>query len=90
MSFGQNQIDTNAGVTTASGKVTVKSVSIMTKEDYDAIRRTDGVILAIPFGKPCREAVIEKINQLENQDCKIIGAILVDVNRKWMKLYGIQ
>lgn len=75
-----------------SVKVELKAQAkeILTKEDYDAIRRTDGVILAIPFGKSCREAVIEKINQLENQDCKIIGAILVDVNRKWMKLYGIQ
>ena len=63
---------------------------ILTKQDYDNIRQSDGVILAIPFGNPCREAVIEKINQLKNQDCKILGAILVDVDRTWMKLYGIQ
>lgn len=74
----------------ANVELQIQAKDILTKENYDGIRQTDGVILAIPFGKPCREATIEKISQLEMQDCKILGAILVDVNRKWMKLYGIQ
>lgn len=67
----------------------VQSNEILSKEDYDRIRQTDGVILAIPFGKPCREAAVEQLMQLENQDCSVLGAVLVDVDRKWMRLYGI-
>ena len=73
----------------ARGEISVHSTEIPSKEDYDRIRQTDGVILAIPFAKSCREAAIEKLVQLENQDCKVLGAILVDVDRKWMKLYGV-
>ena len=67
----------------------VQSFPISCKEDYAKMREAEGVILAIPFAKSCREAVIEAINQLENQECKILGAILVDVDKKWMKMYGI-
>ena len=70
-------------------EICVQNSAIPSKESYDRIRQTDGVILAIPFAKPCREAAIEKLMQLENQDCKILGAILVDVDKKWMRLYGI-
>lgn len=66
----------------------VQGFFISKMEDFDAIRQTNGVILAIPFAKSCRESVIEKINQLENQDCKVLGAILVDVDKKWMKMYA--
>lgn len=69
--------------------ICVQGSGILQKTDYDRIRQTDGVILAIPFAKPCREAVIEKMTQLENQDCKVIGAVLMDVDKKWMRLYGI-
>lgn len=69
--------------------ICVQGSGILQKMDYDKIRQTDGVILAIPFAKPCREAVIEKMTQLENQDCKVIGAVLVNVDKKWMRLYGI-
>lgn len=73
----------------ANVEIFVQSSEIPSKENYDKIRQTDGVILAIPFAKPCREAAIEKLAQLENQDCKVLGAILVDVDRNWMKLYGV-
>lgn len=68
---------------------TVQSFPIQKKEDYDVMRKTAGVVLTIPFGKSCREAVVEEINQLQNQECNILGVILVEVDRRWMKLYGI-
>ncbi len=70
-------------------EVRVQNSEVPSKEYYGEIRQTDGVILAIPFAKPCREVVLDKMNELENQDCKVQGAILVDVDRKWMRLYGI-
>lgn len=73
----------------AEVSIRVQKYGVLSKEDYEAIRQTDGVILAIPFAKSCREAVIEQMLQLENQDCKIIGAVLVNVDKKWMRLYGI-
>ena len=68
---------------------TVQSFPIQKKEDYDVMRKATGVVLTIPFGKSCREAVVEEINQLQNQECNILGVILVEVDRRWMKLYGI-
>ena len=67
----------------------VQGCEVLSKEKYDSIRQTDGVILAIPFGRSSREAAIDILCQFENMDCKILGAILADVDQKWLKLYGI-
>ncbi len=73
-----------------SERLLVQSVPILEKEAFETIRQTNGVILAIPFGKPCKEAALEQIIQLENQKCRILGAVFVDVDRRWMRLYGIR
>lgn len=73
----------------ADVEISVQNSDIVSKDNYNEIRQTNGVILAIPFGKSCREAAKDKILQLENQDCKVLGAILVEVDRKWMRLYGV-
>lgn len=66
----------------------VQDIPVTCREDFERMRQAGGVLLAVPFGKSCRESVIEQMNQLENQDCKVLGAVLVDVDKKWMKLYG--
>lgn len=66
----------------------VQDIPVTCREDFDRLRQAGGVLLAVPFGKLCRESVMEQMNQLENQDCKVLGAVLVDVDKKWMKLYG--
>lgn len=70
-------------------KLEVQDGGLLSKEDYARIRQADGVILVVPFAKPCREAVRERLMQLENQDCNVLGAILVETDRKWMRLYGV-
>ena len=67
----------------------VQDIPVTCREDFDRMRQAGGVLLAVPFGKLCRESVMEQMNQLENQDCKVLGAVLADVDKKWMKLYGV-
>ena len=60
---------------------------IRTKAEFDAMRMSDGVILMIPFAKSCRERIEECMHQLAIQECKVLGAVLVDVKKSWMKMY---
>lgn len=46
-------------------------------------------MLKIPFGKPCRNKIADVICDMKVQDCVILGAILVDADRKWFRLYGL-
>lgn len=73
----------------ADVEICVQNNDIVSKDNYNEIRQTNGVILAIPFGKSCREAARDKLLQLENQDCRVLGAILVEADKTWMKLYGV-
>lgn len=67
----------------------VQGCFVQGMQDFDRMREAEGVILVIPFAKPCREAVMEKLDELQNQECRVLGAVLADVDKKWMKRYGI-
>lgn len=70
--------------------LSVQSFPVKDEESFQKIRQTEGVLLVIPFAKACRESVVEIMNQLENQECRVLGAVLADVDKRWMKLYGIR
>ena len=56
---------------------------------YQELREQAGIVLQIPFGKACRARVMDSIQELKLQDCVILGAILVDADRKWFRMYGL-
>lgn len=45
------------------------------------------VLVVIPFGAPCRQTAADAINYLWLQGYEVIGAVLADVDKRWMDLY---
>lgn len=56
-------------------------------EIYQHIRQSAGAILVVPFGVPCSKKIADVINELTLQQCNIAGAILADVDKRWMRWY---
>ena len=44
-------------------------------------------MVVIPFGKHYREKITDEINDAKLRDCKIVGAVLTDVDRTWARIY---
>lgn len=47
----------------------------------------EGVVVLIPFGVSCRRKLEDMLRDLHQQECIITGAILVEADKRWMKLY---
>lgn len=62
----------------------------LNNESYKKIRNTSGVVLFIPWGVKNRNKVTDVIYNLQVQDCKVLGAVLVDADEKWLTLYGLR
>lgn len=45
------------------------------------------VVAVIPFGKPYREKITDEMNHVQLHGGRIAAAVLVQADRKWMKLY---
>lgn len=45
------------------------------------------LLVVIPYGVPCRRRAADEIDYLRLQGYKIIGAVLADVDKRWMDLY---
>ena len=58
-----------------------------TPDVYDAIRKTDGVILVVRYGKGNGKLVDQAISNLQKQDCKILGILIVEADVKLLKKY---
>ena len=56
-------------------------------DNYRKIGTTDGVVLAIPYGKKNIEMAEHTIAQLSKHDCKIFGIYLVRSDLRFMKQY---
>lgn len=62
----------------------------MPEEDgdvYQRLREADGVILAVRFGGRNGKKIERMMGNLENQDCRVIGAVIVDGNGKFLRMY---
>ncbi|MCM1182575.1 MAG: hypothetical protein NC337_04280, partial [Roseburia sp.] len=55
--------------------------------EADSDMRAAAVLMVIPFGVPCRRKTADEINYLRLQGHEIVGAVLVDVDRRWMDIY---
>ncbi|MGN0329602.1 MAG: hypothetical protein ACI4D5_00020 [Kineothrix sp.] len=58
-----------------------------TEEDYRRLREKDGVILAIRYGGRNGRAVERLLDQLRRQDCTVLGAVIVEADRQFLKRY---
>lgn len=61
--------------------------SSVTEEICDKLRKADGVILIIPYGKMDRTSLAYRIDQLALQECKTVGIIIKDADMRFMKWY---
>lgn len=59
----------------------------VTEEVCNKLRKADGVILIIPYGKMDRTSLAYRIDQLALQECKTVGIIIKDADMRFMKWY---
>ncbi|NBI89337.1 hypothetical protein D3Z45_01730 [Lachnospiraceae bacterium] len=62
----------------------------MPEEDADVYRKlrdADGVIVAVRFGGKNGKRIERLLGNLKNQDCKVAGAVIVDGDEKFLRMY---
>lgn len=59
---------------------------VETLDKKDGLRGQE-VIIAIPFGVPCRQRVADEINQLGMLGYNVGGAVLAEADKGWTRLY---
>lgn len=59
----------------------------ITKQMYEKLRKADGLLLAIPYGKMDRASLAYRIEQLNLQDCNPAGVLIRDADMRFMKWY---
>lgn len=59
----------------------------VTEEICAKLRKADGIILVIPFGKTDRSSLAYRIDQLTTQECKIVGICIGNPDMRFMKWY---
>ncbi len=61
--------------------------SPVTEDVCDKLRKVDGIILVIPFGRMDRTSLAYRIDQLTLQQCKPVGIIIKNADMRFMKWY---
>lgn len=56
---------------------------------YEKTRSMDGIVLCLPFGKKCVRKTLDMMENLQLQDCKVVGVVLTQAEDSWLKLYGL-
>ena len=56
-------------------------------ENYRRIGSSDGVILAVPYGKKCGTMVDHTVTQLKKHGCRIVGVLLTRADKSFLKTY---
>lgn len=62
----------------------------MPEEDagiYEKLREADGVILAVRFAGRNGKAIERLLDNLKKQDCKVMGAVIVDAKESFLRIY---
>lgn len=58
-----------------------------TIEGFDKLRNYAGVILGVPYGAKNGALLTKYIRDLQKQDCKILGAVLIEADSSFLKKY---
>ncbi len=56
-------------------------------EAYARLREADGVLVAVRFGGKNGKAMERLLGNLRKQDCKILGAVIVDAKADFLRMY---
>lgn len=56
-------------------------------EDYDGIRKMEGILMALSFGKDRGSAVEHYLQQLEIQECHVRGILLAEADMRFLSSY---
>ena len=62
----------------------------MPEEDpyvYEEIRKTDGVILIVRYGRGNGKRLRKAVSNLKKQDCHILGVLITEADEKFLKKY---
>lgn len=73
-----------------TGEMTEQPTGKVTEEEADnfsKLRMADGVILTIRYGSRNGKRVERMLSNLEKQDCKVVGIVIVGADGKFLKLY---
>ena len=65
----------------------LNKASSVTEEICNKLRKADGIILIIPYGKMDRTSLAYRIEQLALQGCKIVGITIENADMRFMKWY---
>ncbi len=75
-----------AALLTGEGYVCIPSVALV-PEAAEKIREADGVLLLVQAGVPNGKKIAHVLHELQVQDCKVDGVILVDADEKLIQAY---
>lgn len=74
----------------ASGTLTVfrlEKDQTVTEERYDDLRKAQGILLSVPYGKMDRTTLGYRLEQMTLQECKIAGILIQDADMRLLKWY---
>lgn len=57
------------------------------EESYDDLRKADGILLSVPYGKTDRTTLGYCLEQMALQECKIAGILIRDADMRLLKCY---
>lgn len=65
------------------------SLNDMEKPDYKRWRASGGLVLQVPWGVNCSKKAEYMMENLNIQDCVVLGITLVDADAGWLAWYGL-
>lgn len=69
-------------------EIAIESCFMPQKEEgFNKLRACDGIILGIPYGAKNGKLIRKYIDELQKQDCKIVGAILIEADARFQRKY---
>lgn len=77
----------STGKTTEEYEFTATNLPEEEPAVYEEIRKADGVILVLRFGRRNGKRMERALSNLKKQDCRILGAVIVEADEKFLKLY---
>lgn len=66
---------------------TLEENQTVTAQTYEELRKADGVLLAVPYGKMDRTTLGYRIEQLTLQECKLAGILIQNADMRMLKWY---
>lgn len=68
-------------------KEKLKTKEEIAQETYERLRKADGVIITIPYGKIDRAALAYRIEQMTVQECRVAGIVIKDADVRFLRWY---